>query len=225
MTKLDYAKYLANLIQINIYSGDLRDLSACFYGLFDEFLPYGDGVHKVFEPLNCGKELQDRIMPLYEANKAKANDWIKAGFSPIFSPPPSSDKARLTALGKAHIEDIKEFADFMRDKKLLKALKNVRKIEIQEQREAVFEPVLEELIYKAITKWLNEAEFTEEKAWVLKEAYRSATGDLLLANYLLYPALKYKPQKDFLKSRFEIFLLGHFCEFDKNKLNIYPPAV
>ncbi|MFL1707414.1 hypothetical protein ACHJH3_10550 [Campylobacter sp. MOP7] len=48
---------------------------------------------------------------------------------------------------------------------------------------------------------------------------------MLLANHLLYPALKYKPQKDFLKSRFEIFLLGHFCEFDKNKLNIYPPAV
>lgn len=37
MTKLDYAKYLANLIQINIYSGDLRDLSACFYGLLMNF--------------------------------------------------------------------------------------------------------------------------------------------------------------------------------------------
>ncbi|WP_170019661.1 hypothetical protein [Campylobacter sp. RM16190] len=225
MTKLDYAKHLANLMQINLYSGDLKDLSACFYGLFEEFMPYGDGVDKVFEPLVCAKDLQDRIMPLYEANKDKANAFIKAGFTPIFSPLPSNDKAKLIALGKSHIDSLKKFAEFINDKELLERLKRVHEVAIWDIREAIWKLNLDEQLYKAITKWRHKAEFIDEKAAILKEAYGSVVADALLINYLLYPALRHKPKEDFLKSCFEIYLLGHLCEFDKHKLEIYPLAV
>lgn len=188
-------------------------------------MPYAEGVSKVFEPLSCGKALQDRIMPLYEANKDKANAFIEAGFAPIFSPPPSNDKPKLIALGKSHIDSLKKFAEFMDDKELLKRLKHVHEVEIWDTKEAIWGSDLDEQLYKAIVKWTLKAEFIDEKAEILKEAYRSVVEDILIANYLLYPALKYKPKEDFLKSYFEIYLLGHLCEFDKHKLAIYPLAV
>lgn len=225
MTKIAYAKYLANLMQIDLFSSDLKNPGPYFYGLFEEFMPEGEGVSKVFKPLTCAKALQDRIMPLYEANKNKAKIWLQAGYKPTFSPPPSDDKAKLTALGKAHIDNLKKFAEFMDDKKFLKGLEDVNRVEIQKAQEAIWEVDLEERLYKAIAKWTHKAEFIDEKAELLKEAYESIAGNILIANYLLYPAFKHKPKEDFLKSYFEIFLLGHFCELDKNSLNIYPLAV
>ncbi|UIR56788.1 hypothetical protein LZQ00_02980 [Sphingobacterium sp. SRCM116780] len=222
MDKKQYAEHLAQLvpgIEIDI---EKRDLSDEFYAYFQCFMPDGKDIEKVFVSLEKGQELLERIIPIYEATQQKTLQQFKEGISPgYFCPDSTGNKELLEHLGKAHIESIKIFSQFLEDKELEQMLENVHEIVIYEEERELKNDYLNSYLYDTISDWSIENEDGDGLISILNEAYYSINCDYYLSYYLRFPTFKNKPEHDFLKSYFEIWKAGYYCKFDKTKLIIY----
>ena len=59
------------------------------------------------------------------------------------------------------------------------------------------------------------------KLWVLSEAYYSIDCDYLLSAYLQYPNYAQRPQEDFLKPYFELYLTGWQIAFERSEVVVF----
>ena len=222
MTKKEYAEYLSKLIPEIEVDLESSDLSKEFYAYFQCFMPEGKNVEKIFEPLENGKSLLERILPIYKTTKDKSLQQFKDGSSPgYFCPNPIQNNEYLKELGKRHIENLKSFSTFFKESELEKMLNNVTEVIVSNEKIELKDEYLNSYLYDCISDWGIENEEEDKLFGILNEAYYSINCDYYLSYYLQYPSFTNKPIQDFLKSYFEIWKAGYYCKLEKEKLIIY----
>ena len=226
MTNFEYARRIDEAVGLDL---DLDckeiDLQDKLYGLFQCFMPEGAGVKAVFAPLQNGAELQARIMPIYAVTAQQTREAFDQGVAPgYFCPPqdPKFDEEALKSLALAYVRNLKIFAEFLGDDELLEMLERVKSARVQESFDlAHHEDGLACAVYEAITEWMIDAPKLDTKLWVLGEAYYSINCDYLLSAYLQYPNYAQRPQEDFLKPYFELYLAGRQIAFDCGEVVVF----
>ena len=226
MTNFEYAHRIDEAAGLDL---DLDckeiDLQDKLYGLFQCFMPEGAGVKAVFAPLQNGAELQARIMPIYAVTAQQTREAFGRGMAPGYFCPPQDPKfgsEALKSLALAHVRNLKIFAEFLGDDELLKMLDEIKSARVQESFDlAHHEDGLACAVYEAITEWMIDAPKLDTKLWVLGEAYYSINCDYLLSAYLQYPNYAQRPQEDFLKPYFELYLAGRQIAFDCGEVVVF----
>ena len=226
MTNFKYASRIDEAVGLNL---DLDckeiDLQDKFYGLFQYFMPEGAGIEAVFAPLQNGAELQARIMPIYAVTAQQTRETFDQGVAPgYFCPPqdPKFDDEGLKSLALAHVRNLKIFAEFLGDDELLEMLEQIKSARMQESFDlAQSKDELACAVYEAITEWMIDVPKLDAKLWVLGEAYYSINCDYLLPAYLQYPNYAQRPQEDFLKPYFELYLAGRQITFERGEVVVF----
>lgn len=221
MNKQEYTDYLSKLIEDFDFDPNCEP-DEQFFAYFQCFMPYGENVEKVFEPLPCKTELYQRLFPIYKATESKTLMQYKEGLSPgYFCPPATGNIKDITGYANQHIISLKEFASFLNDNELLEMLNNVKEIIISDSETEIEDDELNAYLYDAVIEWGIENIDDAALISILSEAYYSINCDYYLAYYFQYPAFREKPGTDFLKPYFKIWESGYYCKFDGNKLRIY----
>ena len=220
MTQQEYAQYLGKLVGIKIDS-DI-DLEEQFFGYFQEFMPYGDNLEKVFEPLPCGAELYERIKPIFKATQSDFLAAQKENCTPMYFIPPKSDStSELYALAESLLIGLIDFAKFIKAKELQKLLSKITNIEISQNQEQDFDNEANIELYEVLSIWLIDNTDYDSLILLLQEAYYSVANDYFLSAYLQYPVLIQKPNSDFLKPYFEIWKVGYHFVINDDKLILF----
>ena len=150
MTQQEYAEYLFEILgEEPCAPDDYHGWEDFFWGLFQSFMPNGEGVAAVFEPLERGQELLERILPVYQATAECSTKILDSGNTPAFFyrsaegakqvsingqtllfPPsaPKEEDARARQTGERLLEGLREFAIFYGDEELIETLTAVRRI-------------------------------------------------------------------------------------------------
>ena len=226
MTNFEYARRIDEAAGLDL---DLDckeiDLQDKLYGLFQCFMPEGAGVEAVFAPLQNGTELQARIMPIYAVTAQQTREAFDQGMAPGYFCPPQDtkfDEEVLKSLALAHVRNLKIFAEFLGNDELLKMLNEIKSARVQESFDfREYEDELAGAVYEAITEWMIDASKLDTKLWVLGEAYYSIDCDYLLSAYLQYPNYAQRPQEDFLKPYFELYLAGRQIAFECGEIVVF----
>jgi len=221
MTKRKYAEYLGSLVEG--FEIDLEsDLAEQFYGYFQCFMPFGDNVEKVFEPLYYKNELLERLLPIYQATKSQTLELLSKRVRPgYFCPEQKNERENIIIYGEQHIAYLKEFATYIEDKELFVILNKITAIEFFDEEPAIEDDNLNSYLYNAISDWGIENTDEDDLVSVLGEAYYSISCDYFLGYYFQYPVFKNKPSIDFLSPYFKIWKSGYQCKFDSEKLKIF----
>ena len=226
MTNFEYAHRIDEAAGLDL---DLDckeiDLQDKLYGLFQCFMPEGAGVEAVFAPLQNGTELQARIMPIYAVMAQRTREAFDQGVAPGYFCPPQDtkfDEEALKSLALAHVQNLKIFAEFLGDDELLKMLNETKSARVQESFDLAHnKDGLANAVYEAITEWMIDSPKLDMKLWVLGEAYYSIDCDYLLSAYLQYPNYAQRPQEDFLKPYFELYLAGRQIAFERGEVVVF----
>ena len=226
MTNSEYARRIdeAAGLDLNLDCKEI-DLQDKFYGLFQCFMPEGTGVRAVFAPLQNGEALQARIMPIYAVTAQQTRETFDQGVAPGYFCPPQDPKfggEALKSLALAHVRNLKIFAEFLGKNELLKMLGETKSARVQENFDfRGHEDELANAVYEAITEWMIDSPKLDAKLWVLGEAYYSIDCDYLLSAYLQYPNYAQRPQEDFLKPYFELYLAGRQITFERGEVVVF----
>lgn len=221
MTQKEYALYLGQLIDMEV-DAESDFLEEQFFGYFQAFMPYGDNLEKVFEPLEQGKELYQRIKPIFKTTESRFLEAQTENCVPAyFIPPKNGSTEELYTLAKELLAGFIKFAKFIKVKKLQKLLSQVTEIEISQNEEQNFDDELHNELYEVLSIWRIESTDYDSLNALLTEAYYSIGNDYFLSAYLQYPTLTEKPKSDFLKPYFEIWLRGYHFVFNGNKLILF----
>ena len=226
MTNFEYASRINEAAGLDL-SLDCKeiDLQDKLYGLFQCFMPDGAGIDAVFAPLQNGTELQARIMPIYAVTAQQTREAFDQGVAPGYFCPPQDtkfDEEALKSLALAHVQNLKIFADFLGKSELLKILEQIKSARVQKGFDfAHNKDELADAVYEAITEWMIDSPKLDAKLWVLGEAYYSINCDYLLPAYLQYPNYAQRPQEDFLKPYFELYLAGRQIAFERGEVVVF----
>ena len=188
-------------------------------------MPDGAVIEAVFVLMQNGTELQARIMPIYAGAAQQTREAFDQGAAPgYFCPPqdPKFDEEALKSLALAYVRNLKIFADFLGKNELLKMLGETKSARVQESFDLAHNTdELADAVYEAITEWMIDTPKLDVKLWVLGEAYYSINCDYLLSAYLQYPNYVQRPQEDFLKPYFELYLAGRQVAFERGEVVVF----
>ena len=120
MNQQEYAEYLFKLLGEEPRAADkYNGWEDYFYSLFQGFMPDGEGVADVFEPLEKGRELLARIMPVYQNTAEHNQEILDGGYIPGYFCPPAQDETEVRQTGERLLEGLREFARFVEDEELI----------------------------------------------------------------------------------------------------------
>ena len=221
MTKKEYAEFLGNLIDEEIDT-DSEYLDDQFYSYFQCFMPYGENVDKVFEPITNGQLFYERIKPIFTTTEKEALEIFEQNASPgYFVPNKKDDKGLLKEIGKQFLENLIVFAEFVKDEELVSDLKKIDEVEISNTDEQDFDNETHQGLYDVFSDWRIENSDESELIEVLDEAYYSVSCDYFLSAYFQYPRFKNKPEIDFLMPYFELWKQGYRFVLNDKKLILF----
>ena len=164
-------------------------------------------------------------MPIYAVTAQQTREAFGQGAAPGYFCPPQDtkfDEEALKSLALAHVRNLKIFAEFLGDDELLKMLGEIKSARVQESFDfREYEDELAGAVYEAITEWMIDTQGLDAKLSVLGEAYYSVDCDYLLSAYLQYPNYAQKPQADFLKPYFELYLAGRQVAFERGEVVVF----
>ena len=101
MTQQEYAEYLFEILgEEPRLPDDYHGWEDFFWGLFQSFMPNGEGVAAVFEPLERGQELLERILPVYQATAECSAEILDSGNTPAFFTVSRKVQSRCPSTGK-----------------------------------------------------------------------------------------------------------------------------
>ena len=141
-----------------------------------------------------------------------------------FCPPqdPKFGGEALKNIALAYVRNLKIFAEFIDDDELSKMLGEIKSARVQESFGLAHDKDgLACAVYEAITEWMIDSPKLDMKLWVLGEAYYSINCDYLLPVYLQYPNYAQRPQEDFLKPYFELYLAGRQITFERGEVVVF----
>ena len=220
MPQQEYAKYLFKLLNQEPQTPDrYSGWEDYFYGLFQSFMPNGEGVAAVFEPLERGQELLERILPVYESTAEHNAEILESGYAPGYFCPPAQSEAEARQSGEKLLENLRGFAHFIEDEELAAALADIREIRFGEPDDEDNETA--ELLGEAFTEWRISNTDHESPEQILDEAYYSVNCDYYLAAYLQYPLFRSKPDSDFLRPYFDLWQQGYGFALGGDCLYLY----
>lgn len=204
MNKTDYLKYLIS--EFNLPENtDKHSL----LGFFSEFMPSGEGLEKVFSPLNNGNLYLNRLMKMYYRDSQ-----IQTNFD-IYQ-----NESYLINIGKNHLSNLNELALLIGNKKLIEYLQSIKDIEIDNQEKHDFNTPEFDIIYHVILDWIVKILNFESPIRILDEAYYSISNDPWLANYFKWPQFENLNLIDAFEPYFQLWINGFTCHYVKNKLII-----
>lgn len=220
---LDYANTLLAILDEE--ATDVVPCNDAFYGLFQCFMPDAQGLDAVFKPLQDGRALQERILPIYTATAEHYKRLLEEGAVPGYFCPVQqlNNEQELIALGHQHIRYLKDLALFCDEPKLAQQLSAVTEVEVISQalKKDPKTDILDDNVFELLNDWSITQQFADPRLKLLQEAYYSIACSYYLAYYLQYPAYSNKPEHDVLRPYFELWLKGYKNCFSGGKLIIY----
>ena len=196
------------------------------YGLFQCFMPHGEGVAKVFEGLGdplLAQALLQRLMPIYSSTSERTEQAFEAGYAPGYFVPRSdasdSAQAGLVALGEQQLANWRSWAQGMGDASLQAALAKLARVElvrasrhdaaVTQRREAA---ETHQAVHDALFDWFHEQMPDDALMDVMSEAYYAIACDYWVSYHLQAPALQpvagVPHMPDLLAPNFELYLRG-----------------
>lgn len=221
MTQKEYAMYLGNLIDEEIDT-EADYLDDQFYAYFQCFMPYGENVDKVFEPITDGQLFYERIKSIFTTTEKEVLEIFEENAFPgYFVPSKKDNKDLLKEIGKQFLENLIVFAEFIKDEELITDLKEMNEIEISNTDEQDFDNEKHLNLYETFSDWRIENSDERDLIEVLDEAYYSVSCDYFLSAYFQYPRYKNKPEIDFLKPYFELWKQGYSFVLNNKTLILF----
>ena len=222
MDKQSYARYLLQLMDKDVNSGEADIDEAIFYGYFQMFMPDGKGVEATFEPLEDGHVYLERILQIYEMlNPVDYSGPTVSGY--FISKDSNVPNGILVDYGRQFIQDLKdlllESSGKLDTKDAVDYLLGIEEVKIlppgsidgiRQQYDAE--------IYEAIFDIISEQIEYDEPIEVLDEAYYSIACDYWISYYLQWP--RYRLNGDPFAAYFELYRHGYSAVFTENKLYI-----
>lgn len=220
MTQKEYAKYLGEIIEEDI-DIDAEDLTSQFYGYFQIFMPNGIGLKKVFEPLENGNALYERVFEIFKSTEKNFNELSEKGLTPgYFCPPTVENENTLIEKGNQFISNLILFAEITNDKAFIKMVNSIKNVEVISSKKCNKENETNIIFHEIIDDWFINNTNCKITLEVLSEAYYSIGCDYYLSYYFQYPRYEHKLNNDVFKPYFEIWKSGHVCWFESEKLII-----
>ncbi|HPF41773.1 MAG TPA: hypothetical protein P5081_17570 [Phycisphaerae bacterium] len=191
--------------------------------LFQKFRPHGDGVDAVFEGLEGGDELLERLLPVYQ--------WTAEGFATesaidayfVVRHPPRT--AHLADYLRRHLEKMAEITQDCGRNDLSDILRRIHTInEVEGERPPPdSDDTLDTEIYEVVGDWFLELTPMRSKALLLHEAYYTIACDYDLASYLMWPLYRDSTNiVDPFAPYFELWRHGASIQFEpENGATIY----
>lgn len=220
MTQQEYAEYLFEILgEEPRLPDDYHGWENFFWGLFQSFMPNGEGVAAVFEPLERGQELLERILPVYESTAWHSAEILESGYAPGYFCLPAQSEAKARQHGEKLLKNLLGFARFIEDEELAAALADIREIRFGEPTDE--DNGTAELLGEAFTEWRISNTDHKSPEQILDEAYYFVNCDYYLAAYLQYPMYDDKPDNDFLRPYFDLWQQGYGFALGGDCLYLY----
>ncbi|MGV3611408.1 MAG: hypothetical protein ACO1N0_10690 [Fluviicola sp.] len=221
MTKQEYCNYLLGLAKLDPLPSGRTDFSDRLFGLFQCFMPKGEGIEKVFEPIENGERYVERIRQIYTVTGEEVTKIFQSGMAPAYFVPPKKtvDESDLIRIGNELLVSFNVFASRTENDEMREALESIQTVKIASEKEEE-ESDTDILVYESITDWHIENSDSEELIDILDEAFYSIACDYFLGYYFQYPRYENKLGTDFLEPYFQLWKAGYSCSFSENELLI-----
>lgn len=225
MTQEEYYQYLVKTLKMDFLDQNPKDHSAYtdnLFGMFQSFMPNGEGVEKVFEPFPRKEEYLQRIEGVFTSTKNSVSQTLSEGMVPAYFVPRTAviSEAELVKMGEALIATFKTFAEHIGHEEMLEILDKTKSVRVVDTDIRTSESEEHEIISDVILEWTQENRDYDEPVEILSEAYYSIACDYWLADYLQYPRFSDKPPVDFLEPYFTLWKNGYHCWFYPGELLI-----
>ncbi|MDF2934641.1 MAG: hypothetical protein K0Q90_14 [Paenibacillaceae bacterium] len=216
MDREEYGRYLLSMMEEEEPDEDTVVEAEELFGFFQMFMPEGDGVEAIFEPLEDGDAYLKRIIPIYGMlDPADFSGDIIPGYFNAKRVEASGEA--LIAYGQQFIEGLKQLLD--EDEEVSAYLAAVQQIELLPSGQiAAIRPLSDAGVYEALFDVVNQGRDFEEPIDVLGEAYYSIACDYWISYYLQWPRFGLKG--DPLAPYFELYRRGYTAVFSEGKLFI-----
>lgn len=228
MNQQEYGLYVLSLIgeEPDAQGGMTEDE---LYGYFQSFMPEGQVVEKVFEPLEYGEALLARIRPIYEM--LDVSEFEGEAVPGYFNGGRNdATQEHIQVLGGELIEGLLRLfaADPEQSQQAARTLTNISVIEVLAPGHiapifANFEAEdnLGSIIYETLTDVISAHTDFNETVEILSEAYYSIGCDYWLSYYLQWPRYRgLESTSDPLRPYAELYKLGYSVVFQKGKMLI-----
>lgn len=221
MDKEEYGRYLLAIIEEEEEEEEESDEDKVvekdeLFGLFQFFMPDGQGVEAIFAPLEDGDVYLQRLTPIYEMLDPAdfEGDSVPGYFNAKLV---ETSEESLKAYGQKFMEGLKQLLED--DEEASAYLAAVQQIEVLPP--GGIEPFLHSSdadVHEALYDVVDQVEEDEEPIAILGEAYYSIACDYLISYYLQWP--RYGLAGDPLAPYFELHRRGYSAVFSEGKLVI-----
>ena len=206
------------------WSNATADPADQLYGLFQCFMPHGEGVAAVFDGLNdpaLADALLQRLMPIYASTGEATAQAFASGRAPGYFVPHSANEHAgdlMVALGEQQLARWRTWAQDLGDAELIELLARMGRVElvtaschsaeVKARREAA---PTHAVLHDALSDWWIAQLPADHPVWAMSEAYYSINCDYWVSYHLQAPALaalQVPHMPDLLAPNFALYLRG-----------------
>ncbi|CAI6082685.1 hypothetical protein PAECIP112173_03654 [Paenibacillus sp. JJ-100] len=207
------------------------------YGFFQWFMPTGEGVERVFEPIPEGQRFLNRIRPIYAM--LNPEDFTGESVPGYFNGGrEQASNAELHRLGEELIRGLKRLFSIVAEddevadmaKEALQELESMKEVivlppgEIGKLEQRAVQGTNEDasdMVYEALGELLSSRTDYDEAIEILNEAYYSIACDYWVAYYLQWPRYQgLQEAENCLYPYFELYRYGYNLHWTQTTLYI-----